>query len=651
MGGPRGQTWLPLPLLVAAALLLAPSSASAATLCVGTSGGSCTTAESSLTAAMAAAVSGDTIRIGPGSYTASNPPDGAVTTQPHVTLIGAGPGGPSGTTISGISSSDVELSLTGTGSSASNLEVLIPSGSSGASGVGVNGTVTNVAVVAASGSTNPQGVVMPAAGASFSGSVDLSAGGGTSKFGVELDDGAATVSNSTISGAQTGIQVGPGNGATVTIESTRISDANEDVAMSDGGTVNIVSSLLELGASCNGGCVGVYVASANGQHGEVDLAKIDQDTIVAGTTSGGVAAGWAVSVNGQGASESATAEIDSSVGVGFPAAGGTDPGGNVECFEGTSGAGAVSIGYSSFNFTGMTGSSGSITQDCPSPTLTSNQNQGAASPVLPVFVNAATGDYHLPYNSPLVDAGDPSLTGGTDLDGNPRVVNGKTDIGAYEYQRGAPTASASGPGSATPGQALTFNGSASSDPNEGESISSYSWSFDDGTSATGAVVTHAYAAAGTHHATLTVKEPNGLSASTTVTTTVASPTPVISAPVISAVSFVKAHTSGKGKHRHRHASEITLQISKSATVTVTLERLLPGREKAGTCLAATRARRHLPKCTLSVSAGTVTEALPAGTGAVPLPKQLHPGNYEATIVALASSGPASTPVTTTFHVG
>jgi hypothetical protein len=597
---------------------------------------------------MAAAHSGDTVQLGPGTFTASSGPDGAVTTQPNVKLIGAGPGGSGGTTISGVSTSAFNLSLSGTGSSASDLEVLIPSGSSGHTGADVNGSITNVAVVAASGSSNIEGVIINP-GDSFSGSVDLSAASGSST-GISLAGG--TVSNSTVTDAQVGIDAGDGNGSVSTIKATRITGATTaDVELADGGTLDLVSSLLELGSPCGLGCAGVYVSTGSSDSGEVDLAKIDQDTIVAGSTSGGAAAGWAVAVGGEGASESATAEIDSSVGVGFPAAGGGN-GGNVECYVGGSGAGAVSIGYSSLNFTGMTGSSGSITPGCGTPTLTSNQNQGGASPVLPLFLNAAAGDYRIPYDSPLVDAGDPTLTGGTDLEGNPRVVNGKgssgaavTDIGAYEYQRGAPSVSATGPGSATPGQTLSFAGSAS-DPNVGESISSYSWSFDDGTSASGADVTHSYAVAGTHHATLTVTEPNGLSASMTVTTAVALP-----APVVSAARFIKAHTTGKGKHARKYPNQIRVDLSEAARVTVTLTRAAAGREQGGKCVAATHARRHLPKCTRYVRAGTISKTLPSGTRLVALGKKLRAGKYQATIVALASSGPESTPMTLRFRIG
>ena len=46
-------------------------------------------------------------------------------------------------------------------------------------------------------------------------------------------------------------------------------------------------------------------------------------------------------------------------------------------------------------------------------------------------------DLHLTGSSPAIDAGDPLYIPGakeTDKDGNPRVVNGRADIGAYEYQ-------------------------------------------------------------------------------------------------------------------------------------------------------------------------------------------------------------------------
>ena len=53
----------------------------------------------------------------------------------------------------------------------------------------------------------------------------------------------------------------------------------------------------------------------------------------------------------------------------------------------------------------------------------------------PQFADAAAGDYHLRTNSPCFDAGNNTWAQGTiDLDGNPRIVNGTVDMGAFELQ-------------------------------------------------------------------------------------------------------------------------------------------------------------------------------------------------------------------------
>jgi hypothetical protein len=64
----------------------------------------------------------------------------------------------------------------------------------------------------------------------------------------------------------------------------------------------------------------------------------------------------------------------------------------------------------------------------------------------PVFVDPSVDDYHLQSTSPAIAAGNintPIPLPDTDLDGNPRVVNGTVDVGAFEFQGTTTTGSTS----------------------------------------------------------------------------------------------------------------------------------------------------------------------------------------------------------------
>jgi PKD repeat protein len=95
-----------------------------------------------------------------------------------------------------------------------------------------------------------------------------------------------------------------------------------------------------------------------------------------------------------------------------------------------------------------------------------------------------------------------------------------------------------------PGQPLSFDGSSSSDPDG--TIASYSWSFGDGSSASGATPSHTYAKAGAYTVKLTVTDNAGLSASAEHTVTVADAPPAASFTVITSSPTAAAPVSFDG---------------------------------------------------------------------------------------------------------
>jgi hypothetical protein len=135
----------------------------------------------------------------------------------------------------------------------------------------------------------------------------------------------------------------------------------------------------------------------------------------------------------------------------------------------------------------------------------------------PLFVDTRFGDpaeFQLKVPSPAIDAGPPiefGLSSPLDAAGAPRVLDGRNtglpvaDMGAFEYQPHAPTAVAHAPASARAGAPLTFSSAGSGDPDPGDVVT-FAWRFDDGATASGPVVKHAFAKPGKHAATLIVTD-------------------------------------------------------------------------------------------------------------------------------------------------
>lgn len=146
---------------------------------------------------------------------------------------------------------------------------------------------------------------------------------------------------------------------------------------------------------------------------------------------------------------------------------------------------------------------------------------------------------------------------------------------------------------------MTFSATGA-DPDHGDSPLTYAWRFDDGASAAGAVVRHAFAHHGRHTGAVTVTDPTGLTATAAVSVPVSDRTP----PVLSRLS-------ARGRTFH-------FRLSEGARVTLTLRRI--GRH-----------RRVGP------SLGTVSHTLDGGARTLALPRRLRhrlvgTGRFRATLV-------------------
>jgi hypothetical protein len=75
---------------------------------------------------------------------------------------------------------------------------------------------------------------------------------------------------------------------------------------------------------------------------------------------------------------------------------------------------------------------GSTCEDCKAPGHFVSGNNWAGDPL---FVDPASGNLRLQSNSPCINAGlNAFAPPGPDLDGNPRIMGGTVDLGAYEFQ-------------------------------------------------------------------------------------------------------------------------------------------------------------------------------------------------------------------------
>jgi hypothetical protein len=275
----------------------------------------------------------------------------------------------------------------------------------------------------------------------------------------------------------------------------------------------------------------------------------------------------------------------------------------------------------------------------------------------PLFADpGSAGDYRLRFGSPAIDSGGScaaTCMTVADLQGLTRPIDGNgdgiavRDMGAYEYARRAPSAAASvDRTSALTGELLAFGGTGSSDPDPGDALT-YSWSFDDGSTASGQDVTHAFTTAGSHTATLTVTDPTGLTATAAATVTVAAPplamdtaAPSLTKVSLSPSTFVVARGRTAVSASRHHGTRIRFTLSEAAKVVATFQRC---------------ARKRHKRCHY-VSAGSLTRrSEPRGRDSIAFTGRLGKhrlarGHYRMHLRATDPAGNRSKQKTASFHV-
>jgi len=312
----------------------------------------------------------------------------------------------------------------------------------------------------------------------------------------------------------------------------------------------------------------------------------------------------------------------------------------------------IIAGYSNYASIATTGAgSNSVTP------VGSSTDQAAA----PVFLNASTGNFREAAGSPTINAGLAAGTvGSLDLEGYPRIVGAAPDIGAYEQQILTASASAT-PSTVGVGSAATFTAvgvaSIPDDP------LTYTWHFDDGTSASGATVAHAFSSVGSHSGTVTISDTTGLSAaaSASVTATLAAPSirPTVTGAAQSHPRWREGHRLASfAKHRQHRApigTTFSFALNETASVNFAFKQATSGRMSGRKCAPQTNSNRHKRSCKRTLLRGELTFTGHGGVnkvsfqGRISHSKKLAPGRYTVTITALNAVGP-STPRRLSFAI-
>lgn len=224
--------------------------------------------------------------------------------------------------------------------------------------------------------------------------------------------------------------------------------------------------------------------------------------------------------------------------------------------------------------------------------------------------------------------------------------NSSTNMRAAAYDAGGPNlSSATVPASAVTGQAVAMSASFV-DLWSGVSGQA-SWNFGDGSTATGASVSHTYRTAGTY--TVTVSAVDGLGNQTTSTYSITvSAAPTLDGVGESARTWRESGKTLRGARKQPPAgTTFRFTLNMQAAVTLTFSQNVPGRRVGDSCRRQTRRNKHKRPCRLTSVVGTIALTGKAGlnklafTGTLPNGHKLRTGSYQVVIVASNSAGRAS----------
>jgi PKD repeat protein len=641
---------------LAVAAIAAPAIASADTFCVHNPSGCVGSVQPDLKAALASAASNgpakDTIRLGAGSFTdgpavdaPGNPVDIVGTSAKVTTLLGTG----NGVTVLKVldpysTVSDLGVKITGTGAE---------------TGIDLAGKGSHLNVINSGAQAATTGVALSGAFPWLdASSVALSYGANDfslTSSAVRSDAIHSTITDSDLS-AMAGV-----------LARGQIDVMRSRVWAQQGLTASAVNSGVAYAAVSDtsfrvpGPLPSNYGSKALAAAG-TGLSFIDADRITAyggGKAEVGVEAG-----PNAGAGNQATIHLRGSVIDGFSFAVYAHPSGGATA--------TVTTDWSAYKLGSTSVIGGNYTAAASNLDLTGNSAG---------FVDPAGGDLRLRHDSPLVDRGDPAFQppGAVDRDERPRLRDGdgatgaRVDIGALEYQRTVPVATATAtPATVDAGQTIGFDGQASdADPGE---TATYQWAFDDGASATGAAVQHAFASPGTHTAALTVSDPTGQTATAQTTVTVNAPAgagstsagsgsgATVRAPGLTGLRLSPTTFRARGSRAVSAAAQhapigtsIKYLLSKPAAVTFAISRASAGRRVAHACRRPTSANRRHRSCTRWLPVGTFTRTGAAGTNRVRFGGRLRgralaAGRYRLTVRAADSSGMRSATLAAAFRI-